>query len=284
MTSSFTEIGDGVYVLRYPVLDVNVTLVVGDGAALVVDTLSTDTQARELREAVRTITGHPCLLVNTHDHFDHCFGNAVWQTGQPDIHIWAQQETAVALRERGQHQQRATYEQYAAQDPQFAADLAAVTIVPPTHTVHRHAELQVGGRTVTLHHLGRGHTAGDLVVRVPDADILVAGDLVEESGPPAFGDAYPIEWPETLAQLRRLAGPDTRVVPGHGAVVDPRFVAAQGAQLAALAWLIRDGHATGAPPARVAEAAAARTDLPQAVALTAAQRGYAELSGRAERV
>ena len=48
--------------------------------------------------------------------------------------------------------------------------------------------LDLGDRVVELIHPGRGHTAGDLVVRVPDADVMVAGDLVEESDPPFIGD------------------------------------------------------------------------------------------------
>ena len=47
-SDKFTEVADGVYVLRYPVLDVNVTLITADGRALLVDTLSTDRQARAL--------------------------------------------------------------------------------------------------------------------------------------------------------------------------------------------------------------------------------------------
>lgn len=227
---AFGEIAAGVHVLRYPVLDVNVTLVVGDGAALLVDTLSTDAQARELGAAVRAVTPHPYTLVNTHHHFDHCFGNAV--LAGP---VWAHEETAALLAEQATALQRRWYGQWAATDPELADGLAAVTVRAPEHTVHRRATLQVGGRTVVLRHLGRGHTAGDLVVHVPDADVLVAGDLVEESGAPDFEDAYPLEWPETLVALRRLTGTGTAVVPGHGDVVDRGFVAAQHDQLAALA-------------------------------------------------
>jgi glyoxylase-like metal-dependent hydrolase (beta-lactamase superfamily II) len=142
--------------------------------------------------------------------------------------------------------------------------------------VHRAATLRIGGRVVVLRHLGRGHTAGDLVVQVPDADLLLAGDLVEQSGPPAFGDSFPLEWPETVAGLLHLAGPGTIVVPGHGRPVDREFVAAQHRDLATLAWLIRDGDADGAP----AEAVAAKAPFGPAVALAAVRRGYAELAGR----
>lgn len=56
MTARFTRVADGVHVLREPLLHVNVTLVVGDGAALLVDTLSTAGQAAELAAAARAVT------------------------------------------------------------------------------------------------------------------------------------------------------------------------------------------------------------------------------------
>jgi glyoxylase-like metal-dependent hydrolase (beta-lactamase superfamily II) len=272
--TALREVAAGVHVLRYPVLDINVTLVVGDGEALLVDTLSTDAQARELAAAVRAVTSYPLTIVNTHHHFDHCFGNAVVaEGGRP---IWAHEEAAALLAERAERLRREWYEQWAPTDPELAAGLAEVRVVAPDRTVHREAELTVGGRAVLLRHLGRGHTAGDLVVRVPDADVLVAGDLVEESGPPSFEDSYPLEWPDTVHELLHLAGPGTTVVPGHGATVDRAFVAGQHEALTALAWLIREGYDGDAP----VEAVAAKSDWPPATALTAVRRGYAELSGR----
>jgi glyoxylase-like metal-dependent hydrolase (beta-lactamase superfamily II) len=111
-------------------------------------------------------------------------------------------------------------------------------------------------------------------VHVPDADVLIAGDLVEESGPPSFGDSYPLEWPQAVAELLELATPDTVIVPGHGAVVDRDFVRRQHDDLAALAWLIRDGHADGAP----VEPVARRAPFGELTALRAVRRGYLELS------
>ena len=189
--TAFTELADRVHLLRYPVLDVNVTLVVGDGAALVVDTLSTPAQAAELRAAVRAVTPHPVTIVNTHHHFDHCFGNAVLAADGADI--WAHAAAAAHLRERGTHWQREWYRQWLPTEPELAEGLAEATILPPNRTVRTEATLDIGGRAVRLEHLGRGHTDGDLLVWVPDVGVLVAGDLVEESGPPDFGDGYPLE-------------------------------------------------------------------------------------------
>lgn len=272
MTAVLTEVAAGVYVLRQPVLDVNATLIVGDGAALVVDTLSTAGQAGEFARAARSVTDAPWTVVNTHHHFDHCFGNA---TLGGDV-IWAHEATATELRERGGHWQHLWYEQWQGREPELAAGLAEVTIVPPNRTVHTEATLDVGGRRVDLYHFGRGHTEGDLVVHVPDADVVLAGDLVEQGAAPDFEDAYPLEWPDALAALLRLTTPDTVVVPGHGAVVDQAFVRAQHAELSDLEWLIRDGHRDGA----TLDAVVARSPFGARHSLVAVRRGFAELDGR----
>ena len=272
MTPAFAEVGDRVYVMRYPVLDVNVTLIVGDGAAAVVDTLSTTAQAEELAALARHITPHPWTIINTHHHFDHCFGNAAL-AGDPAARVIAHEEAARLLRERADSVRRRAYEEVLCDHPQLAEQLARTHVLAPTHTVHQRSMLDIGGRRVELHHFGRGHTAGDLIVHVPDTDVLIAGDLVEESGPPSFGESYPLEWPETLADALRLTTPRTIVVPGHGALVGQSFVRGQHDDLAALAWLIRYGHADDAPP----EAVAARASFGPTAALPAVRRGYAEL-------
>jgi glyoxylase-like metal-dependent hydrolase (beta-lactamase superfamily II) len=274
-TPSFTEVAAGVHVLRYPVLDVNATLIVGAEAAIVVDTLSTEAQAAELLAAVRRITDHPLVLVNTHHHFDHCFGNGVL-AGDNGLGIWAHEAAATLLREQLDRLKRQWYDEFAATNPDLAEAMLAANVVPPDRTVHRESIMDIGGRSVELRHLGRGHTDNDLVVLVPEVDVVLAGDLVEQGGPPWFTDAYPLEWPETLAELSPRMTAATVVVPGHGNPVDKDFVHAQHGELTELAWLIRDGHADGAPP----EAVAAKAPFPAETSLTAVRRGYAELSGR----
>jgi glyoxylase-like metal-dependent hydrolase (beta-lactamase superfamily II) len=275
-TAAFAEIAPGVYVLRHPVLDVNVSLILGGEVAVVVDTLSTTAQAMALAAAVRAITPLPLVLVNTHHHFDHCFGNAVLADVSPGCQIWAHEATLVTLREDGVKLQRAWYEELMTTDPELAAGIAEVTLRVPERSVHTESIMDVGGRVVELRHLGRGHTEGDLIVWVPDADVIIVGDLVEQGAPPSFEDSYPVEWPETLAALRVLPAPTATVVPGHGALVDLEFVRAQHDELTELAWLIRDGHADGAKP----ESVAAKAPYEPEVALVAVLRGYADLSGR----
>jgi glyoxylase-like metal-dependent hydrolase (beta-lactamase superfamily II) len=270
---AFTEIAAGVHVLRYPVLDVNLTLVVGDETALLVDTLSTEAQARALLAAVRQVTPLPLCVVNTHHHFDHTFGNMVFaEQGAP---IYAHAETVELLRSRGEELRRHWYAEWCTEEPELKGMLT-VPIRLPDRTVVARSTVELGGRSAELRHFGRGHSAGDLLVHVPDADVVVAGDLVEQSGPPQFSDAYPLEWPDALAGLLSLTGEATKVIPGHGEVVGPGFVREQHDQLTALDWLIREGDADNAPASRVAE----KAPLPTTVALVAVRRGYDHLAGR----
>ena len=201
--------------LRYPVLDVNATLVVGTEIAAVIDTLSTDAQAGELLDALRRITDRPLVIINTHHHFDHCFGNDHIATACAGTGIWAHEEAARILREEGKAWQRDWYDEWLPSHPELAEGLAAVPRSGPrTARLPTQSIMDIGGRFIELCHLGRGHTDGDLVVVVPDVDVVVAGDLVEQGAPPAFGDSFPIEWPETVRRLRRTtASTDRRARP-----------------------------------------------------------------------
>jgi glyoxylase-like metal-dependent hydrolase (beta-lactamase superfamily II) len=89
---------------------------------------------------------------------------------------------------------------------------------------------------VEIAHLGRGHTDGDLVIVVPDADVLFAGDLLESAGPPSFGtDSVPDEWPATVDAVIGLMTATTLAVPGHGVPVGREFVFEQRGWIAAQA-------------------------------------------------
>lgn len=103
---------------------------------------------------------------------------------------------------------------------------------------------------------GRGHTDSDVVVDVDDA-VSLAGDLIEESAPPAFRDAFPRAW---VATLDRIV-PDLAevLVPGHGAVVDIDFVRSQRADIVAVIERAADGRTGDGPwPRQVLEVIADR--------------------------
>ena len=247
MTDTWTEVAEQVYVRRHDSMDLNVTVVVGEGACLVVDTRASEAQGRDLAEAVRTVTPHPWVVVNTHFHFDHTFGNAVFRPGR----IWGHRRCAEQLIADGERMRDRIAALHREHGTGMAEEIAATRIDPPDELVDDLATLSVGGRPVQLRYLGRGHTDNDLVLTVPDVGLLIAGDLVEEGAPPQFGSAYPLDWPGTLDALAELVtGP---VVPGHGAIVDREYVRAQRAEHAQLVAKSREGYAAGRPAADVAK-------------------------------
>ena len=242
------EVGDRVYRFRYRSLDLNVGAVLGDDEVLVVDTRSFAAEAVELLADLRALTPLPCRqVVNTHWHYDHCYGNATLRPAA----IWGHRRCIERLRGGDAERRR----ELLADHPEIAGELAAVVLDPPDRPVDdAGTALEVGGRRVELRWCGRGHTDHDLVVVVPDAGVVFAGDLVEEGAPPSYGtDAYPLEWPATLDRLLDLAAPV--VVGGHGDVVGHGFVRGQREQLAAMAALCRR-VAAGELPAEAAVQAA----------------------------
>jgi glyoxylase-like metal-dependent hydrolase (beta-lactamase superfamily II) len=243
--TGWQEVAQGVYVRRHVELDLNCGLVVGDGACLVVDTRSHLGEAAELIAAVRSVTPHPWTVVNTHAHYDHCFGNAAFRPAT----VWGSRGCASALLATAEDQRAAVVAELRSAGNGAAAELVRTTPVdPPDALVDDTAVLDVGGREVVLRFLGKGHTDHDLVVEVEaagDAAVVFAGDLVEQGAPPAFDDAWPAEWPATLGRLHALArGP---VVPGHGAVVDAAFVGSQREELLAVLAALRAGRLDDGP-------------------------------------
>ena len=200
------EIGDRVFVRRYAFYDQNIGVVLGGDEALVIDTRSTHVQAREILTDLRELTrdaghgrrGHPRPLRP--------------RLRQPRLPAGGDlgPDGCVAFmsgpaKRAGRRSPR--------EEPDLAEDLAEVVIDPPDRTFAETAAIDVGGRRVELRYLGRGHTDHDIVIDVPDAGVMFAGDLMENGAVPFFGDGYPLDWPRDGARGSPSWRPAT-VVPG----------------------------------------------------------------------
>ena len=184
VADGWVELGDRFFVRRYAFYDQNIGLVLGRGAALVIDTRSTYAQAREIIDDLRELTDDPVtVVVDTHGHFDHAYGNRIFRPAT----IWGQAGCVPFLERTGEARKAAI----AADEPGLAAELDEIAIDPPDRTFEREATIEVGGREVVLRFLGRGHTDHDAVITVPGTDVVWAGDLLENGAVPFFGEGPP---------------------------------------------------------------------------------------------
>ena len=237
VADGWVELADRVFVRRYEFYDQNIGVILGRGEALVIDTRATYGQAREILADLRSLTRDPVtVVVDTHGHFDHAFGNAVFRPAT----IWGH-EGCVTFMERTGEARKPTIE---TNTPELAGLLDEIVIDPPDRTFTTSATVEVGGRAVELRFLGRGHTDHDIVVTVPGTDVLFAGDLLENGAVPWYSDGYPTDWAETAARLAGLVDPARGVVvPGHGDHAGRDFVDGQAASIAAVATLAARVHA-----------------------------------------
>ena len=207
---------------RVPFCDVTVGLLWGSTGVLLVDTATTLAEATALDADVHRLTGHAVThIVLTHKHFDHILGSSAFAGAA----VYCAPEVAEHMTD-GRDDLRADALRHGAVADEIDAAIAALR--PPDHRVHA-AVIDLGELLVSISHPGRGHTAADLIVSAPacggEPPVVFCGDLVEESGHPVIdADSDLAAWPCTLDRVLDAGGPEARYVPGHGAVVDARFV------------------------------------------------------------
>lgn len=243
--SAFEERADRVWVSRRPQLDLNVTVIAGSEGVLVVDTGCCEPCARDLVADVRALGAGPVrVVVNTHAHYDHTYGNGVMAAAFPGVEIVAH-ENAVSELAATPARLRSGAE---GDLGPCSDDILAVDPLLPTTTFSSVHVVDLGGRTVELVHPGPAHTSGDLVAVLREAatDVLVVGDLMEAT--PCWGDdSFPLAWPAALDLVAGLVSADTVVVPGHGPLMSAPDVADQHQVVAAVAQQIADLAVSGVP-------------------------------------
>jgi glyoxylase-like metal-dependent hydrolase (beta-lactamase superfamily II) len=204
----------------------NAGLIAGDGASLLVDTLFDLPLTREMLTAMRPITSSAPIsdALITHSNGDHTHGN---QLLDASVRIIAAQGTADEIA-HGMAPEMLAMAQTANLGPVATPytrdrfghfDFSGITVRNADQTFDRELTVEVGGRRIDLLNLGPAHTAADSVVRVPDAGVLFAGDLL-------FIGCTPIVWAGPIANWiaacdAMIALDAPTVVPGHGPITDP---------------------------------------------------------------
>ncbi len=186
----------------------NAGFVIGDDGVAVIDTFENAAAARQMLAEIRKLTKLPVkFVINTHYHLDHVAGNGVFaETGavifaQRNVRTWIHTENRKFFGKEIKPEQKALLEGLTA--PEAVYDGGSV-------------ELYLGARRIVVRSYP-GHTGGDSVVEIPDAQVVFCGDLFWRKTLPNLIDASAGKWLETLAKLGS-AHPAATFVPGHGDV------------------------------------------------------------------
>ncbi len=202
-----TKLADNVYALDGQ--GGRITVLVGpDGVFMV------DSQFAQLTDkivaAIKSITDKPIrFLVNTHVHPDHVGGNE--NLGKLWVTIIAQEK----LRNR-----------LAAPVPATATNPgrpATPAIGLPLMTYTSNLTLHMNGETVEIRALPPAHTDGDTFVKLQKADVLATGDVYRSVGFPNIDRNNGGTLAGLLSALDMMiaaSGPSTKVIPGHGPIID----------------------------------------------------------------
>lgn len=221
---SFEQLGPGLYAYTAEG-DPNSGVIVGDDSVMVIDAQATPATAGDLIARVAKVTDKPIKhVLLTHYHAVRVLGASAFKGAE----ILASDATRGLIAERGQQDMDSEI-------GRFPRLFRAVDTIPgltwPHLTFPDEISVWLGKREVRIMFIGRGHTAGDVIALVPDADVVFAGDLVEYRSACYCGDAHFTDWPATLDHLAELQA--SALVPGRGAALTRPDMVREGIELTA---------------------------------------------------
>ncbi|MBX3392492.1 MAG: MBL fold metallo-hydrolase [Phycisphaeraceae bacterium] len=188
-----------------------------------------------LRREAAALGAPVAMLINTHHHFDHTGGNPAF-TGDVEVvaHVNAAARIASGF-EMSMGAARRSIQQLRQSGRPGAGRVVAdieewLRSGPtekdfhPTRFIPSSGSLSVGSLTIEVHHTGAGHTDNDLIVRLPEHNVVHAGDLLFNACwpylDPTNSGADTAGWIRACRKIVELCDERTVVIPGHGEVGD----------------------------------------------------------------
>ena len=193
-------------------LNANLGLVVTPAGAVLIDSGATFRSARDIHAAIRKVTEQPVRwVINTGGQDHRWLGNGYFEAQGAELIAHA---TAVPdMRARGGDQLAALRTLLG------PAAEGTVPTLPKRLLEGPESRLELGGTVFEFRHRGGGHTPGDMMVWLPQARVVFAGDIVYVDRLLAV---LPVSstraWLDAIAALEELA--PRHIVPGHGKVTD----------------------------------------------------------------
>lgn len=219
---SFDQIGMGLYAYTAEG-DPNTGIIVGDDGVMVIDAQATPAIAGDVVARVAKVTDKPVKYVLlTHYHAVRALGASAFKGAE----ILASNATRDLIAERGKQDMDSEIGRF----PRlFRAAETISGLIWPTITFPDQISVWLGRREVRIVHIGRGHTAGDVIAIVPDAGVVFSGDLVEHKTACYCGDAHFTDWLATLDHLAELQA--NALLPGRGATLTSPEMVKEGIEL-----------------------------------------------------
>jgi cyclase len=228
------HLSDGVYAYFQPDggwCVSNAGVIIGDGTTVLVDTTATERRTRLLASEIAKLSPRPPdVLINTHFHGDHVFGNSVFS---PHATIVAHELTRVEMIESGPGLRHLWPD----------VDWGDTPIVPPTITFREAVTVHAGDIRLEVMHVGPAHTTNDSVIWIPDRRVLFAGDVLMSGVTPFCLMGSVSGSLDAIARLRAL-DPET-IVPGHGRVGGKELLDQNEGYLLWLQQLAKEGVQSG---------------------------------------
>jgi cyclase len=195
---------------------------VNRGGGLVVDTFWDLPHTRRLLDAYATVWEGPARrVVNTHHNGDHCWGNQLFPGAEIIGHRLCRDRFEVSGTPAGLELVKGLVDEPDT-DPATAEfgrrladwDFTGIELTPPTTVLDDRLDLDLGGLAAHLLYVGPAHTAGDVIVHLPEAGVVFAGDVLFQRCTPIGWEGSTDQWCKALDRIVALE-PET-VVPGHG--------------------------------------------------------------------
>jgi glyoxylase-like metal-dependent hydrolase (beta-lactamase superfamily II) len=189
----------------------NSTILVGEDAAAVIDTQVNLPTARRVLECVRQVTSKPLRwVINTHYHWDHTNGNALFAAAGATVVSSAKTRAFMVDRAPRQKAFLAGRGFELGEDPEL-----------PSVTFEDEYTLDLGGLPVRAFFAGEAESDDASAVYLPTERVLISGDTIMTGSFPIFGQPVWDEglqgdgrWEATIGRL--LALDPEHILPGHG--------------------------------------------------------------------
>jgi len=199
------------------------------GGGVVVDTFWDLPRTRELMQQYAAVMPDAARrLVNTHHNGDHCWGNQLF--AEAGTEIIGHRRCAEMMVDDIQPEMLAALAKDAPPSlAGFASRLApfdfdGIEVTPPTTLLDDRLELDLDGHLAEVLYVGPAHTAGDVIVHLPDDGVVFAGDILFHQCTPIGWEGTTDRWVAALEAIEGLA--PAVVVPGHGPLADVEGVQA----------------------------------------------------------